>query len=382
MEKFFRIHNYLIEHTQSPVPRKLIDDIDWNHRLIGIKGCRGVGKTTFLLEYAKRFPEEKKECLYINLNQFYFTECNLVDFAGRFTAEGGKVLLIDQVFKYPDWSSAIRQCYDLYPQLHIVFTGSSVMRLKEENPDLSGLVKVYYLQGYSFREYLNLIAGSNIEPVRLDDILRNPNKFADAIKKQVDPSIHLQNYLHHGYYPFFLEKRNFSENLLKTMNMMLEVDVLLIKQIAVDYLWKLRRLLYLLAISESSVTNVSQLSNDLNTSRATVMNYLKYLEDARLLNLIYAQGESFPKKPTCVYLNNSNLLYAIYGADVSAQNISKTFVFSTLHGKCKLSKDAKKTNILVNGIYRLGLKDADTIICIDKSGRNTEIPIWLFGMQY
>ena len=233
MEKFFRIHNYLIEHTQSPVPRKLMDDIDWNHRLIGIKGCRGVGKTTFLLEYAKRFPEEKKECLYINLNQFYFTECNLVDFAGRFTAEGGKVLLIDQVFKYPDWSSAIRQCYDLYPQLHIVFTGSSVMRLKEENPDLSGLVKVYYLQGYSFREYLNLIAGSNIEPVRLDDILRNPNKFADAIKKQVDPSIHLQNYLHHGYYPFFLEKRNFSENLLKTMNMMLEVDVLLIKQIAV-----------------------------------------------------------------------------------------------------------------------------------------------------
>ena len=152
MESFYRTYNYLIEHVYSSVRRTLMDEIDWNDRLIGIKGSRGVGKTTFLLEYAREFfGKDNRECLYINLNHFYFTERTLTDFAREFHDGGGKVLLIDQVFKYPDWSQELRYCYDHFPDLKIVFSGSSVMRLKEENPDLSGRVVSYNLRGFSFR---------------------------------------------------------------------------------------------------------------------------------------------------------------------------------------------------------------------------------------
>ena len=139
MEAFFRTHTYLLEHVNAPVRRGLMDEIDWNDRMIGVKGARGVGKTTFLLQYAKeKFGPIDRQCLYINMNNFYFQGRGISDFAGEFYHHGGKVLLIDQVFKQPEWSKELRRCYDEYTGLKIVFTGSSVMRLKEENPELNG----------------------------------------------------------------------------------------------------------------------------------------------------------------------------------------------------------------------------------------------------
>ena len=135
MESFYRTHAYLVEHTNAPVRRDLMDEIDWSDRLIGIKGTRGVGKTTFLLQYAKEKFGTDRSCLFINMNNFFFSSHSIVEFAAEFQQRGGKVLLIDQVFKHPDWSRELRRCYDLFPNLKIVFTGSSVMRLKEENPE-------------------------------------------------------------------------------------------------------------------------------------------------------------------------------------------------------------------------------------------------------
>ena len=161
MEAFYRTHRYLVEHMDAPIRRGLMDEINWQDRLIGIKGTRGVGKTTFLLQYAKEKFGTDRSCLYLNMNNLYFTKHRLADFAGDFVKNNGRVLLIDQVFKYPDWSHELRECYENYPELRIVFTGSSVMRLKEENPELSGIAKVYYLRGLSFREYLNLQSGNH-----------------------------------------------------------------------------------------------------------------------------------------------------------------------------------------------------------------------------
>ena len=152
MEAFYRTHAYLVEHTNAPVRRDLMDEIDWNDRLIGIKGTRGVGKTTFLLQYAKEKFGTDRSCLFINMNNFYFSGHGIVEFAAEFQRRGGKVLLIDQVFKYPEWSKELRMCYDRFPNLKIVFTGSSVMRLKEENMELRDIVKSYNLRGFSFRE--------------------------------------------------------------------------------------------------------------------------------------------------------------------------------------------------------------------------------------
>ena len=200
MEAFFKTHKYLVEHTDAPVRRNLMDEIDWSDRLIGIKGTRGIGKTTFLLQYAKEnFDTNDRRCLYVNMNNFYFQGRGIADFAMDFYNHGGEVLLIDQVFKQQNWSSELRKCYDQCPNLKIIFTGSSVMRLKEENPELCGIVKSCNLRGFSFREYLNLQTGNNIPVYTLDNILANHVEIANEIAKNVDIAEHFNSYLHHGF---------------------------------------------------------------------------------------------------------------------------------------------------------------------------------------
>ena len=392
METFYRTHSYLVEHTNAPVRRDLMDEIDWNDRLIGIKGTRGVGKTTFLLQYAKEKFGTDHSCLFINMNNFYFSKYTLVEFAAEFVKRGGKVLLIDQVFKYPEWSHDLRACYEMFPTLKIIFTESSVMRLKEENPELSGIVKVYYLRGFSFREYLNLQSGNCFRAYTLQEILENHEQIAKTILRNVKPLDYFQDYLHHGFYPFFLEKRNFSENLLKTMNMMIEVDILLIKQIELKYLSKIKKLLYLLAVDGPVAPNVSQLATEIQTSRATVMNYIKYLADARLINMVYPKGEEFPKKPSKLMMHNTNLMYSIYPVKVEEQDVLDTFFMNTLYKDHKLYKGDKGTSFMVdNGLhFRIcaeGCKfknNPNVYYALHKLelGHGNMIPLWLFGFLY
>ena len=395
MEAFFRTHRYLVEHVNAPVRRILMDEIDWNDRMIGIKGTRGIGKTTFLLQYAKEnFDITDKQCLYINMNNFYFQGEGIADFAGNFYKHGGRVLLIDQVFKQPNWSSELRKCYDLYPNLKIVFTGSSVMRLKDENPELNGIVKSYNLRGLSFREFINLMTGNNFQPYSLEDILQNHERIIKQILPKVSPNKYFQDYIHHGFYPFFQEHRNYSENLLKTMNMMTEVDILLIKQIELKYLTKIKKLFYMLAEEGPKAPNVSKLAHNIETSRATVMNYIKYLTDARLLNMIYPVGEEFPKKPSKIMLHNSNLLYAIYPLHVEKQDAMETFFVNSLWKDHKVNQQGRESFYLVDGHQKFRVCDAmshnkvryapDTIYVRYNTeiGRENQIPLWLLGFLY
>ena len=369
-----------------------MDEIDWNDRLIGIKGTRGVGKTTFLLQYAKEKFGTDRSCLYVNMNNFYFSMKSLVEFATEFVKRGGKVLLIDQVFKLPHWSYELRTCYEKFPQLKIVFTGSSVMRLKEENPELNGIVKSYNLRGFSFREFLNIQTGNHFTAFTLDEILNNHEHLAKSVLQFVNPLNYFQDYIHHGFYPFFLEKRNFSENLLKTMNMMIEVDILLIKQIELKYLSKIKKLLYLLSVDGPGAPNVSQLASEIHTSRATVMNYIKYLADSRLINMVYPKGEHFPKKPSKIMMHNTNLMYSIYPVKVEEQDVLETFFANTMWKDHKLNKGDKGTSFLVDKelnfrICSEGYKgkiNPDVIYAMHKMelGHGSQIPLWLFGFLY
>ena len=395
MEAFFRTHRYLVEHTNAPVRRILMDEINWNDRLIGIKGTRGIGKTTFLLQYAKeKFDIQDRQCLYINMTNFYFQERGIADFAGEFYHRGGRVLLVDQVFKQPNWSEELRRCYDEHPGLKIVFTGSSVMRLKEENPELNGIVKSYNLRGFSFREFINLQTGNNFHPYTLEDILANHEHIIKEILPKVSPNKYFQDYIHHGFYPFYQEHRNYSENLLKTMNMMTEVDILLIKQIELKYLTKIKQLFYLLAEEGPKAPNVSQLANKIETSRATVMNYVKYLTDARLLNMIYPVGQDFPKKPAKIMLHNSNLLYAIYPIHVEKQNAMETFFVNSLWKDHKVNQGSRDSLYIVDERLKFRVCDAeasgktrnspDTIYARYNTeiGKDNQIPLWLLGFLY
>lgn len=395
MEAFFRTHTYLVEHTNAPVRRQLMDEIDWSDRLIGIKGTRGVGKTTFLLQYAKEhFSPTDRRCLYVNMNNFYFQGRGIADFANEFCKTGGRVLLIDQVFKEPNWSHELRLCHDQNPELKIVFTGSSVMRLKEENPELSGIVKSYNLRGFSFREFLNLTAGTHFHSYTLEEIVHNHEHITRQILPEVSPNKYFPLYLHLGFYPFFLENRNFSENLLKTMNMMTEVDILLIKQIELKYLTKIKKLFYLLALDGPKAPNVSQLANDIETSRATVMNYIKYLAEARLINVIYPVGQTFPKKPSKVMLHNPNLMYAIYPIRAEQQNVMETFFVNSLWKDHIVNQSNKDNYYIIDEKRKFRICDAtkcgkirmnpDTIYARYNTeiGKDNQIPLWLFGFLY
>ena len=394
MEDFYRTHKYLVEHCNAPVRRVLMDEIDWSARMIGIKGTRCVGKTTFLLQYVKeRFSSTDRRCLYVNMNNFYFQGRGIADFAGEFYKQGGRVLLIDQVFKQFDCSRELRRCYYLYPKLKIVFAGSSVMRLKKENPELCDIVKSYNLRGFSFREYLNLRIGSNFRWIPLDELLVHKKQIVSEILSKVDPQKYFKEYIEHGFYPLFREHDDFSDNLLKSMNMMTEVDILLIKQIELKYLTKIKKLFYLLAVAGPHAPNVSNLAKEIETSRATVMNYIKYLADARLINMIYPVGQRFPKKPTKVMLHNPNIYQAIYPINYDVQTQMETFFVNTLWKDHKVNQASKETHYTVDATRRFKVcgtvtpkmaSSGDTIFCqySDNGVSDNVMPLWLLGFLY
>lgn len=393
LENFFQTHAFLVSHTNVSVRRDLVDRIDWSHRMIGIRGPRGVGRTTFLLAYAKEFFDiQLRQCLYVNMNNFVFQVKGIVDFAGEFQRYGGQVLLVDQAFKLPNWCEQLVEIAERYPKLHVVFTTSTVD--DEEQPkreELGRISDMYFLHGFSFREFINSQTGLDLRTYRLDEILNDHEAILKNILPHVRPWNYLQDYLHHGYYPFFLESHNFTENLLKSVNMMIEVDILFLKQIDLKYLSRLKKLLYLLAAEGITSPNVSNLAETIGTSRATVMNYIKSLEEARLVHLVYREGEEFPKKPVQIMLHNANLMYAIRPGETQTADVMETFFTNSVWRHHRVSKGKKE------GLYKV---DGYDICVCDKNKRQrqapstyfarynaevthgNDIPLWLFGFLY
>ena len=394
LNAFYKTHNYLVEHVQVPARRVLMDEINWSDRLIAIKGGRGTGKTDFLLNYAKELrvknPELAKHTLYVNLSDFYFTEHTLVDLAAEFVAGGGQVLLVDQAYKYPNWSRELSQCYYRYPDLRIVFTATAVMRVVEDNKDIGHIVHPYNLRGFSFREYLNVTLGLRLPVYSLEDILKNHVEIAQQISRHIKPLQYFSDYLHHGFYPLFLEPHDFSESLLKMMNNIIDVDVLLVKQVEVSSLPKLRKLVHRMLQETPCGLNVSTLANAIDCSRSTTMNYIKYLKDARLLNLLYPEGKNFPLKPTKVYMQNTNLCYATSTREMDPQAIAETFFYNALHGKHVVNATDRSAMFIIDGKfymdalattpYKTGIRYC--AIADLEQGSQKNIPLWLFGFLY
>lgn len=393
MEKFFQSHAYMLSHLNAPVQRSLMDRIDWSHRMIGIRGPRGVGKTTFLLQYARdHFDPQLQQCLYISMNNFYFQGRGIVEFTEDFVRYGGRVLLIDQVFKQPNYAADLVECYRRFDKLHIIYATSSVIPPDSEaQRELNRISDVYVLHGFSFREFVNSQTGLNFRSYSLNEILEGHEQILKTILPKVRPWNYFQDYLHHGYYPFFLETHNFTEQLLKSINMMIEVDILFIKQIDLKYLARIRKLLYLLGMEGIIAPNVTKLADEIGTSRATVMNYIKDLEEARLVNLVYREGEEFPKKPVQIMIHNTNLLYAISSRNAEEQEVMETFFANSVWRHHSVSKGKRTGSYIIDG---------HNIVVCDKSrrfkaqdgvyfarynaevGHGTDIPLWLFGFLH
>jgi predicted AAA+ superfamily ATPase len=391
LEFFQNTHKSLLESRKTTIRRELSKQIDWNQRLICIKGFRGVGKTTFLLDYIRDRFKDDNSVLYINLNNFYFTKRRISSFADEFVKRGGKVLVLDQIQKYPDWSADLRKCIDEIPELKIIFTSSPVLRITDGNPDLQGIASVNHLAGLSFREYLNYQTGNNFGYYNFDEIIENHVAIAREIVSKVKPLAYFGEYLKNGYFPYFIDDPNFYINRLLThVNLALEIDVPYINQIELKYLSKLRKLLHLIAIEAPFTPNVSKLASAVETSRATVMNYLNYLKNAKLIHLLYSNGDDEQlKKPVKIYLHNTNLIYAIAPDNTESVNLRHTFFYNQVDYICNV-KNSTKADFQVNDKYHFvvgGRKlepAADVYAAADviEIGEGNKIPLWLFGFLY
>ncbi len=411
LDAFFRIHDFLVAHSFMPIRRQLMDEINWDHRLIAIKGGRGVGKTDFLLSRVKEIetewkntPEpvvkgrrkkrkplsEMRPCLYVNFNDFYFTENSLLDLARQFVKEGGRYLFLDQLFKYPNWSRELKRCYNRFKDLHIIFCATPVMPIDEENNDLKDIADTYNLRGFSFREYLNLQTGLRFQSYSLEELMQRHASISREICSRVRPLDYFKAYLHHGYYPSYLESKSFEAELLKTMNTQLEVDVLMIKQIDVTCLHKLRKLLQILLREAPCALNISNISEEIGLSRATTMNYIKYLKDSRLINLLYPEDKSFPMKPTKLYIHNPNVAQMIFTRQIPMADLYETYFYTAVHGAHKVNATDRSAMFIIDNKYYFDVKETsssrDTIrptaVGDLETGRGNQIPLWLLGFLY
>ena len=409
LDTFFRIHDFLVEHSFMPIRRQLMDEIDWNEQLIAIKGGRGVGKTDFLLSRAKEIEREFESrvaeqvgpgrrrkrkkmhpCLYVSLNDFFFTRHSIVEVASKFVKQGGQYLFLDQIFKYPNWSKELKRCYYKFPELHIVFCATPVMPIEEENNYLQDIVKTYNLRGFSFREYLNLQTGLRFKPYTLEEIIHHHGSISREICERVHPLDYFRAYMDHGYYPSFLESKSFEAELLKTMNTQLEVDVLMIKQIDVACLHKLRKLLYILMREAPCALNISNIAEEIGLSRATTMNYIKYLKDSRLINLLYMEDKSFPMKPTKVYMHNTNLARMMFTRELDPLDLYETCFYTFVHGGHKVNATERSAMFIIDNQYYFDVREKpltrDTIrptaVGELETGRGNMIPLWLLGFLY
>ena len=331
-----------------------------------------------------------RPCLYVNFNDFYFTENSLLDLAREFVKEGGRYLFLDQLFKYPNWSRELKRCYNRFKALHIIFCATPVMPIDEENNDLKDIADTYNLRGFSFREYLNLQTGLRFQSYSLEELMQRHASISREICSRVRPLDYFKAYLHHGYYPSYLESKSFEAELLKTMNSQLEVDVLMIKQIDVTCLHKLRKLMQILLREAPCALNISNISEEIGLSRATTMNYIKYLKDSRLINLLYPEDKSFPMKPTKLYIHNPNVAQMIFTREIPMLDPYETYFYTAVHGAHKVNATDRSAMFIIDNKYYFDVKETsssrDTIrptaVGDLETGRGNQIPLWLLGFLY
>lgn len=392
MNSLITTHNTLLKERTSSIHRGLMDQIDRNSRLIAVKGSRGVGKTNFLLDYCKKYYPNESSCLYVNINNLFIANDGLFHFVEYFYKLGGKVLLLDQVHKYPEWDKELRKCYDAFSDLQIIFTSSSIVRIKS-NPYLQGVVDMYNLSGLSFREFLELETGKDFPVYSFQEIIERHEEIVETILDKIRPLAHFENYLEYGYYPIYLEQKSHIDYLLKNINLTLEFDIPYVSQIELKYLIKLKQLLYIAAIDSNCNVNISKLSAAIGVSRATVLNYLNYMKDARLLTLLYdtENDDDCGKKPKKLYIHNPNLLNAVCLDEVDPGVLRKSFFLSQL---CPVShiNYTDHADFLVDEKYRVSIcqegkgrkLDSSVIVMEDmiERGRGNVIPLWLAGFTY
>lgn len=398
MERLIEIFRKKIASTETAFVRSLESQINWNVRLVCIRGSRGTGKTTLILQHIKKtFAGSLDKVLYVSLDNLYFSDNSLLDFVDSFVKRGGTHLFLDEVHKYPDWSRAVKNIYDDYPELHVVFTGSSLLEILNARSDLSRRALVYNLQGLSFREYLNLNARTDFPVLSLEEILQNNENLSAQIVSKIKPFEYFSDYLKHGYYPYFLEGiDDYYIRLNETVNLILEIELPQLRKLDVAYIVKIKKLLAVIGKSAPFIPNATEIASSIQISRQTLLQYFEYLEESKLIYQVFKQSRGLGalEKPDKIFLENTNLMYMFDDVQTDVGNIRETFAFNQLsHAHEVLFSEQsdffvdKKYTFEVGGKNkkRRQIKDvSDSYILADniEYGTDRRIPIWLLGFLY
>jgi predicted AAA+ superfamily ATPase len=387
----------LIANTSLNFKRYLFGLIKWDNRLIGIKGARGTGKTTLLLQWIKEQHLPSEKAAYFSLDDLYFTTHSLKDTVTTFYKNGGIVLGLDEVHKYKNWSQEIKNIYDFFPDLKIIFTGSSIIDIAKQEGDLSRRALIYELTGLSFREYLTLLKIVDLPIIKLEDLLFNSNELRKNIPLNFRPLEHFSNYLQFGFYPFgLIDTSTAYQRINQLIRTIVEVDMAELKDFDIRNAKKLLQLIYVIAQQVPFKPNLTNLAAKTGVHRNSLTNYLHYLEQAKIITMLYPAGNSnaILQKPEKIYLNNTTLLSALAEEQANIGSVRETFFLSQIQTLYKV-QFPQQGDFIVRGKYTFEIggkgKKSKQIEAVSNAWVVKDdiefpimnvLPLWMFGMLY
>ena len=380
----------ILKNVDTSYVRNIHSTIPWNDRLIAILGARGVGKTTLVLQHIKLY-EDVDTTLFVYADDLWFSTHSLVTLAEIFYTNGGRVLYIDEIHKYKNWSQEIKNIYDQYPDLKVRYTGSSILDLQKGSHDLSRRVLEFQMHGLSFREYVALHYGADIPIHTLEQVLANKIEFPYTNYR---PVALFKEYLRQGYYPYFKEP-GYELRLTKTINAILEVDIPKFAELSISTSEKLKMLLYIVAQSVPFKPNYSKIARDLDMHRNAVSDLMVWLDKADLINILRddVEGYKLLGKVNKIYLNNPNLAYALSDDEPNIGNIRETIFLAWLRATHKVTASSVSDFKVGKYTFEVGgkkkgqhqIKDVEHAYVVKDDieyGHLNEVPLWAFGLLY
>lgn len=403
MDTLFRKSDRLLANTSTEIIRDKMSEIHWNTQLVSIMGAKGVGKSTLIKQYLKQnYQPGDRRALYCSADTVDFSMRTLVSLAEEFVIRGGEVLVIDEIHKYKsgttDWSREIKEIYELFPNLKIIVSGSSLLQLKEGDADLSRRAVKYNMPGLSFREALRFYHGLTFPIWSLDNILNHPYDLWQMVSSKCKPVALFKEYLEKGYYPFLLEgEGEYYTKIEQIINYIIETELPRICRINIANVRKLQALIALICSEVPFELNANKIAAALETGRDTVVEYLQYLSDAKILNLLYSDKKKIGKltKPDKVYLENPNILYALAPTKIEIGTLRETFAIGCLTDSHNVEYGKAQGDFKVDGRFTFEIggrsKDFSQIAGMKESyifaddwdmPDGAKLPLWMLGFLY
>ena len=399
MEKLFEKKDQLLRLTSMNIVREAMNTINWDAQLICLRGARGVGKTTLMLQYIKsHYRPMSNEVLYVSLDAVYFSTHTLIDLADRFYKNGGKHLFVDEVHKYNSWSREIKEIYDTYPDMRVVISGSSLLNILGGDADLSRRCIPYELHGLSFREYLQFFHNIQIQPRSLQDILEHPEEICSEVLDKCHPLPLFKDYLQHGYFPFYLKsKENYATLIEQVVNYVIETELPQCYGVDMAMVRKIKALMSIVSSSIPYEVDATKLSGVIGVHRTTVVNYLYMLDKAKLINMLFAEAKTIKKlqKPDKIYIENPNMLYALAEGNVEIGTARETFCINQLRVHHNVEYSKKQGDFRVDGKYTFeiggqskgfgqvaGMPDSYVLADGIETPFGRKLPLWIIGFLY